>query len=173
MRPEPEWWADARELKGLPLREIGKRLRKSYTSVRYALSEEARRESRERKFKGQFTGGCGRSGERYSREEFERAIHLHDRVGLSWAAVAYRLGRSENTLLVMVGRYRAGKIKFAPDQWKRDTEEIAEQVFSGMSIRAVARQRGVHAAAIHQRLGRSGIDREVIEEERAQRKLAA
>lgn len=174
MRPEPEWWAEARHLRaqGLPYDQIGHRLGKSHGAVRYAVDPEARKVEVERKAAERFAGRGQRSGEPYSREELERALKLHEKDSLPWSVVAQRLGRSESSLKVNVCRYRKGR-KFMWEIWTQESEQLAELAFSGLSLGEIARRRGCHASNIWQRLQRIGVDQEIIQQEREERKLAA
>lgn len=115
----------------------------------------------------------GRDGARYTPEELDRALDLHHRQKLPWPVVAERMGRTMVALRSRACKYRKGQLKFVQLGHEREIHEIAEQVFSGLSMGEVARRRGCHTSTILQRLRHIGVDMEIIEQERAERRIAA
>lgn len=172
MMIEPGWWADARSMRHLGPSAVARHLGKSRSAVYYALRDQSREAERARKSAERHIGGCERSGVPYTPEELERAIELHERHGLTWDVVAVRMGRSLASIKVNVCRYRKGR-KFELPIRARESEEMAEMAFNGLSLGEIARRRGCHPSNVWQRLNRIGVDQEVIQEMRAERSLAA
>lgn len=102
-------------------------------------------------------------GNPYTENELKRAIALREQ-GLTWPAVADRLGRNASALEVAVCKFRKGRwapAKFRDRSAQRD-REIEALVMSGMTkLVDIARVIGVSEAAVCQRLGRLGLDHEM------------
>lgn len=101
-----------------------------------------------------------------TRAELERAIAMHERMGLPWSVIADRLGKEQNTLEVTVSRFRNG-------QWgdgieRRAQRDAAIERFiaetGAVEVPVIARAFGMSLGGTYSALGRLGLDREMREE---------
>jgi hypothetical protein len=103
---------------------------------------------------------CG--GPLYTVAEIERALELKA-LGLTWAQVAGRMGRSEKSLVVTACRYRLGKWQASGKalDWQERRTRIIARAERGERLGALARAEGVTVHYASYVLTNAGIDGEM------------
>ena len=109
---------------------------------------------------------------RWTRLRLEHAIALRQS-GLSWAAVAERLGTNANNCEANVCIYRKGRKTFAAERKAIRNAEIERLYLEGLSLRAIGKLVGLSHPGVYMVLAARGLDAEMRKEHKAELREAA
>ena len=99
------------------------------------------------------------SGRKWSTQELEQAVYLHDVHKVPWKIIAYRMNLPLESLKVQVCRYRKGVRlpSWTGEKAQRNQQRIA-RAEQGASLNELAAEWGVSKPAVIGFLDRYGID---------------